>query len=91
MKKTLKLSALALVFVSLCSFVELKKPKAIKRGELRSGETIYFGEKEKDPKTYRVQSARRASYDQSRYSILLDTIGNITASSIKGCQGNHST
>jgi hypothetical protein len=91
MKKTLKLSALALVFLSLYSFVELKKPKAHRKGELTSGETIYFGEKEKDPKTYRVQSARRASYDQSQFSILLDTIGNITVSSINGCQGNHST
>ena len=89
MKKTLKLSALALVFVSLYSFVELKKPKALRKGELTSGETIHFGEKEKDPKTYRLQSARRGSYDQSRYSIMFDTFGNITVSSINGCQGNH--
>jgi|GEM_PF-6573951 len=89
MKKTLKLSALAVVFFTLCSFGWPKKREECRKGELKPSETIHFGEKVKDPKTFRLQSSRRGAYDNSGYHIMLDTIGNISVGSINGCKGNH--
>jgi hypothetical protein len=89
MRKTLKLSALAVVFFTLCSFGWPKKREECRKGELKPNETIHFGEQAKDPKTFRLQSSRRGAYDNSGYHIIIDSLGNITVSSINGCQGNH--
>jgi hypothetical protein len=89
MRKTLKLSALAVVFFTLCSFGWPKKREECRKGELKPNETIHFGEQAKDPKTFRLQSSRRGAYDNSGYHIMIDSLGNITVSSINGCKGNH--
>lgn len=85
----MKLSALAVVFFTLCSFGWPKKRQVCRKGELKPNETIHFGEKVKDPKTFRLQSSRRGAYDNSGYRIMIDSVGNIAVSSINGCKGNH--
>jgi hypothetical protein len=89
MRKTLKLSALAVLFFSLSAFGPRKKDKEYRAGELQPNQTIDFGDQVKDPKTFRLQSSRRGTYDNSGYHIMIDSLGNIAVSSINGCKGNH--
>jgi hypothetical protein len=89
MKKLLKSSVLAVLLFSLSAFGPRKKDKEFRAGELQPNQTIHFGDKLKDPKTVRMQSYRRWSYDNSKFQITIDSIGNISVSNIDECTGNH--
>lgn len=89
MKKILKTSALAVLFFSLSAFGPKKKDKEFRAGELQPDQTIHFGYKLKNPKTFIIQSVQQRLDDNSSFQITIDSIGKISVSNIDECTGNH--
>lgn len=89
MKKLLKSSVLAVLLFSLSAFGPRKKDKEFRAGELQPNQTIHFGYKLKNPKTFIIQSIEQSHDDNSKFQITIDSIGNISVSNIDECTGNH--